>query len=365
MSAAIAMLLVVIAGGVVVLASRDAEPVMPAQQPLPVPDSLAADTSDADPGRLGVPTAGDGESWIVYEAWTGRRQTLLLARSDGTDVHEVVPELAGGNQEKPFWSPDGMSIVFVMDATPGTDDTGVGLFTVGADGSQPTALVECSDDCVYLDDPAWSPDGDSVVYARMTDTVDGSTIATLERIDLATGSVDVLVTAEPLEFFAGPRWAPDGRSIVFEVVSRAEPVIDADVTGVRLAIVDLGQDPPAIRDLTDPATLAVTPDWSPTGDLIVYAAPPTVGSDSMDLYTISPDGGPATQLTHVAAEGGAVAFPSFDPTGERVIFTKRTDDSVDGVIASIDLSSIDDDGTGRVTTLGDPEVTGTHARERP
>jgi Tol biopolymer transport system component len=354
-TAAAALLIVIVLGGFVVIANRNSNDVTPLRQPLPAPDTVPAATTTAN--EPADDTVLDGEAWIVYEASDGGRLKLMLVRPDGTGLHELVPTLAGGDQEKAFWSPDGASVVFVMPETVGS--IGIGLWTVAADGSDPAQLLECRDECRSLDDPAWSPDGGSIVFARMT--LDGdSTRSTLERVDVRTGVVEVLLTADPLEFYGGTRWSPDGRSLVVEVVRRASADIDADVTGVALAILDLDADQPGLRNLTDPATFGVTPDWSPTGELIVYAAPTMPGNDGTDLFAISPDGGAPTRLTYLADVGGHAAFPSFDAAGDLVYFAARAADAQDYVIASVDRS-----GGEPSLTLGETTVNGTHARLRP
>ena len=107
-------------------------------------------------------------------------------------------------------------------------------------------------------------------------------------------------------------------------------------------------------------TFGVTPDWSPTGELVVYAAPSSPGADATDLFVISPDGGSPTRLTYLADVGGHAAFPSFDATGNQVIFTARATGAPEYVIASLDRS-----GGEPSLTLGETTVIGTHARLRP
>lgn len=307
--------------------------------------------SDDPPAPSGVPPAQVDPGWIVYEVGGGPRQMLKLVRPDGSDARLLVPDLDGGDQSKPDWSPDGTRIVFTM-ATSG----GESLWTVAADGSDPTLLLDCSDDCIFLDDPSWSPDGTKIVYARMTRRNDDQALGSLEQIDVDARTVDVLLTGEDADFFAGPRWSPDGRSIVLEVVHRSDSTLAADVTGVTLSVVDLATPSPTLRPLTGAQAFAVTPDWSPTGDLIVYAAPPDPTTQNHDLFTIAPIGGQPQRLTALADSGGYAVFPTFTPSGDQVIFSASTRPGDVPVLATINSNG------GEPTTIGPPTISATHPR---
>ena len=110
-------------------------------------------------------------------------------------------------------------------------------------------ILDCSGDCVWFDDPAWSPDGSSILFARMA-RLDGVGVGTLELLDLADGTTSVVSTAAPTDFFAGPQWSPDGRSIVVEVAHRAGSGVYDEPTGVSLSVVDLDQEPPTVSAIT-------------------------------------------------------------------------------------------------------------------
>jgi Tol biopolymer transport system component len=58
-------------------------------------------------------------------------------------------------------------------------------------------------------DPAWSPDGRRIAFARA-----GENGADLYVLELATGRVDRL-TESPAVVEAHPDWSPDGRRIAF------------------------------------------------------------------------------------------------------------------------------------------------------
>jgi Tol biopolymer transport system component len=76
---------------------------------------------------------------------------------------------------------------------------------------------DCEDPCEVLDDPAWSPDGRSIAACR-TEHANDDYSWTLVAVDVETGVETVLFTPGENQFCAGPRWSPDGTSMVLELV---------------------------------------------------------------------------------------------------------------------------------------------------
>jgi len=296
-----------------------------------------------------------GEEWISYTRDAGRRTEIYLVRADGTGAHAVAHDLAGLNQTNPDWSPDGARLVFAATGDDAQDD----LWTVDATGGTPTKLLDCVDDCVWFDDPAWSPDGSKVVYARIQKR-DGAGVATLETVDVMTGTVDVLAAATGNDFYAGPRWSPDGQSLVVEVGHRRDPSVFADVVGVTLSVFDLGGSVPVIRALTDTALFAATADWSPDGASIVYSALPTDDAADSDLFTIRPDGSEMTRLTRLVDTGTGAVHPTFSPDGSEIMFVGSLAPGEDGQFLTVSITG------GEVTAAtGEPVFNGYHPRIRP
>lgn len=250
---------------------------------------------------------------VTYQA-DSSPTAIIVMRSDGSDQVEVGKDIPGSDRTNPDWSPDGTTLVFGV-----TNDGVDSLWTAKADGGASKLLLECSDPCIYFDDPAYSPDGSKVAYARMA-VVDDATEATLETVDVATGEVTVLHPSDAEHFFAGVRWSPDGKSVVFEYVHKTGPSLDADVDGVELSVMDVAEGSASRRALTEPALFAATADWGPNGDLIVFSALPTAESLSPDLFTVHPDGTGLTRLTSLGDDGGSAEEPAWSADGKSVWF---------------------------------------------
>ncbi len=250
---------------------------------------------------------------MVYQG-DANHTIILTVGMDGKGASSPTENVPGIDQTNPDWSPDGKRIVFAV--ADGSDD----LWTVGVDGTGAAMLLECSDPCAYFDDPAWSPDGASVMYERSS-VVDGHGVGTLESVNVETGKVTVWLTAPRKDFYAGVRYSPDGRHVVFEQVHATSDSPDADVEGVTLSILDLDHPEAGARGITDPALFAATADWGPNGDRIVFSALPEAGASAPDLFTIEPDGTGLTRLTTLADEGGAAQEPAWSADGSTIYFS--------------------------------------------
>jgi len=114
-----------------------------------------------------------------------------------------VPPLAVMN---PRWSPDGKMIAFTDlsngDRRQMNDDTSRRVYVISADGGAPELLL-----AGRFEDPSWSPDGRSIVYAYRTTspTHEGSDVRIL---DLQTQKS---ITVPGSQDMWAPRWSPDGK----------------------------------------------------------------------------------------------------------------------------------------------------------
>ena len=331
---------VVLVAGLVVLDSS--------RSPGPSDESTPTTSLVVPPTDAPDPLAAS--EWIAFQTEMGAGLDVVLVRRDGSELHALAPDIPGGDQTNPDWSPPGERLAFAVTAEDGRTD----LWTVDVDGSGAALLVDCADTCAELEEPAWSPDGASIAFTRRSE-VDGAVVGTLEVIDLATSAVSVVATADPNHGYAGARWSPDGEQIVLELVEFAGPSLDSEVVGVTLSVLDLGEATPAFRPLTDPLLFAEKADWSPLGDVIVYGARPSAESDELDLFLIRPDGTGLTRLTELADAGASAKEPSFTSDGTEVVFVGE-----DGQLMVVPTEG----GSIRAAT-GDVVVRGGHPRCQP
>ena len=296
----------------------------------------------------------DPAPWVLFQQDAGARQEVALVRADGSDLHAPLHDLGTSHQTNPDWSPDGTRFVFAMG-----DVEREGLWVADADGANARVLLDCDDDCRWLDDPDWSPDGTRVAYS-CTEERDGLGWGTLETVDVMTGEVTVLRDLGTDQFSAGARWSPDGEWLVYELVHKVDPSVDADIDGVVLLAMRLRRPGLIERTLTSPWQFAATADWSPDGRTIVYCALPREGADNTDLYTVTVRGHRHTRLTRLARSGGYAAEPAWLPDGTGVLFSGRLAGAGSGEVLAVAA-----DGGDVHPAFGDQTVYGRHPRVQP
>jgi TolB protein len=224
---------------------------------------------------------------------------------------------SGGNAVNADYSPDGQRIVFERRYGGMSPDT---LFTMGSDGSSPAGLrTTCSpDSCLGDSAPAWSPDGNRLVFERAFGPIVQDNASGL---DLVTANADgsneqVILHYRPLEAQGkephDAQWSPDGTRIALEILNiKARPrngsaiyVLDAD-----------GSD---LHQVTPIRLNAGNPDWSPDGKRIAfnssYATP-----GALEIYTARPDGSGLRRLRRETKDNYSFD-PVWSPDGERLAF---------------------------------------------
>ena len=173
------------------------------------------------------------------------------------------------------WTHDGRSVI----ATDQHD-----LYLADLEGPS-WRILTCELPCLGIDDPAVSPDGSMLAYtvSRFPTYLLGEQEVTgTMRLEVAPlgpdgtlGPPRVLVETRAdgetgANQIYGPRWSPDGRSIVFW-----EDRVDADGLTTGAAVFTVGTDGAPPRRWTDWSLFAGDADWSPDGASIVYSTLPT------------------------------------------------------------------------------------------
>ena len=248
---------------------------------------------------------------------------LSLLFPDADSVQALTdPPLWSTGDTSPVFSPDGSRIAFVRGTVNGVED----LFVVPVEGGDPTRVTNDSSTIRGL---AWSPDGESLIYASQRGGVSG-----LWRVDADGGAPSLVRTASEGTVFSHP--TVSGTSLAYTQESaqsdiwrlrrssryaafQSEPVTSStqedkyptiSPSGDRLAFVSerSGQPEVWVSAMNGSAASQVSslegPDirsvaWSSDGTQICFVARKNGASN---LFSISASGGPVEQLTEKEAE---------------------------------------------------------------
>ena len=303
--------------------------------PGPSPVATASPNAPAVPtsSAAGGPTDYAGlPGWIVFEhfgkAPDGTTATfdfdlrqIWLVHADGTDLHELSPGTpADDGKVAPDISPDGRTVAFSSWGPLGR------VWQVPIDGGAPTMLTtDCSgaeNEC-FERDPAYSPDGNRIAFAR-DDMLGSDPTSVIGIRDLAAGTVSFIESTRVPRGQAHlhqPSWSPDGTQLAYHLDTQGPA--EEHPSKIRIQIVNV--DGTGLRELPAPAgeAKAGDPDWSPDGSLIVFSTMPNREgegdeNDSPGIFTIHPDGTGLTDVCGGCLQGGIA--PSWTPDGRHILF---------------------------------------------
>ena len=242
-------------------------------------------------------------------------QIFSVARP-GAKARKLTSE---GNGFNPDYSPDGRRLVFERRFGGVKQDA---IMTMGSDGSSPAVVpTTCvTDPCLGDNSPAWSPDGNRLVFERAFGPIIKDQAA--GGLDLVTSNADgsgeqVILRSLPLGREPhDAQWSPDGRRIAVNMLNiKAKPRNGS-------AIYVLNADGSGFRRITPPRLNAGSPDWSPDGKRIVFNSS-YEGQAAVEIYTVRPDGSGLKRLRDEPKNGFSFE-PVWSPNGKRIAFVHAT-----------------------------------------
>jgi Tol biopolymer transport system component len=246
----------------------------------------------AGPKRGELDWSPDGESIVfVGESGQGTSSIFVLSLKDLT-AHRITAPPPLNKDWGPAFSPDGQTLAFVRTHETGLPET---IVVMPAAGGESRVVVTYHNG--ILGPPAWTADGQSIVFASGTDPG-------LSRVP-AFGEENT--TAVPV---AGtPAWHPaisrQGQRLAFQTSSKAVSVWQSDLTthakldSRRVVVTDTGRNEGA--------------QVSPDGSKLVFMSN---RSGSMEIWVSERDGSNAIRLTDM----GGVGTPHWSPDGRTIVF---------------------------------------------
>ncbi|WP_209346860.1 amidohydrolase family protein [Pontixanthobacter sp. CEM42] len=279
---------------------------------------------------------GTGEVWLYHV--TGGGGVKLVERPNESHQKELG---------EPTYAPDGKSIYYTRNTTPGgtfiyAQDSNAGIFAIEKYDLETGEITTAVDGYGGAVRPAPSPDGTKIAFVRREEDK-----SRLFVKDIASGvetkiyndlDKDVQETWAVTGVYPNIDWTPDSQSIVFWAGGKIRRV-NADGSGAAVIPFTIS-DTRGVADAPHPE-IEVAPDTfttsipkfasvSPDGSQVVFE---TLGK----LHIKSTSGGAPRRLTGDGS-GAIEAFPSWSRDGSKVAFVRWTDQGL-GAIVSIDTAA--------------------------
>ena len=284
---------------------------------------VVADRGDDDDHQhresgTGSPTNGQ----IVFRRYFNDEQTkgaLFVMNPDGSEVRRVTHPPQGWRDNVPAWSPDGQTIVFERFKS---DDSTSRVMVVDPDTGETRTVVPCTGErCLYAIDPYFSPDSQSIAYARTVapphtqDPPEWQLYSAIFVVGVdgsdarQVSSTPSRHPGQPAAFdTTDPTFSPDGKTLAFLRV-RYRPEENTAVF-----VQPIGSPSDAQRITPWRMNCQDRPTFSPDGKLLLFRCMPEGEEGPSNLYWVHPDGTGLHQLTLAPADKqylGSSFSPSF------------------------------------------------------
>lgn len=179
------------------------------------------------------------------------------------------------------------------------------IYVMNADGSE---LRRLTDSPGRDFEPAWSPDGQTIVFSTDRDDPDNAQLYIMNADGTNQRPFMDPVAAD----FIGARWSPDGSWLLFH----SNQEVDGEP---RFEIYKVRVDGTEMTNLSDTPGNNFRPDWSPDGARIVFVSE---RDGNRELYVMNADGSNQVRLTDNQADDNQ---PRWSPDGKSILFESNRD----------------------------------------
>lgn len=231
------------------------------------------------------------------------RMTTLpdVQREDGS---RKVNILVDGSLQNPVWSPDGNSLLFTR-FRDGYNAEPADLFVVDF-SLNIRVLISDESGNVNLPGSSWNPLTKKIVFSSSREPHDEIYLVD----DYGSPGAEVKITDRANRVAYEPTLSPDGQWIVFE-----SHKLDVEDNGTIVKYKLDGTMP--YQNLTSPDEDYRQPNWSPTGDKILYQQ---FSNGQWDIWIMNSDG---TNHQQVTSGSGDKTDASFSPDGQWIVYSSN------------------------------------------
>lgn len=253
-----------------------------------------------------VPT-GTLQGKFVFETTTGG--AIYTVNGDGSNLAVVSHGI------DPAWSPDGKQITFAR-----WDNTAPGLYIANADGSNEQILYTSP----FIRSPRWSPDGKYIAFTQQKPTSGNKLVWKLGVIEVATGK---LLEPQCSQLCYVPSWGSDSLTVAY-----FDPSFGIMATNIFSGPAWTVMGPSGVYFDTSAnifrPILNMEPiqsvEWSPDGKQMVYSQQ---AHDRWELHTVNADGSNSIGITNpdqiLSLFFNVVdhnVAPTWSPDGKQILF---------------------------------------------
>lgn len=244
----------------------------------------------------------DGRYLAVNRIDPHRHEEIVIMEAETLEETGTVRRLPSDHTMS--WSPDGATLYFTQ-----AELRGLGGYNFYQDiyaydlAGERTRRITTG---LRTKDIDVSPDGSGIVFIQVS-----AEKQVLTLFDLSTGETRQLLSAPTGTSLMGPRWSPDGRSIVYSARDNGG--------NSWLAVCDILSG--VSRTVVQDRTSSIYPTWTPDGKYIIFTSDRT---GVYNLFALSLLDGRISQVTHilggafhaeVSRDGNSLAFSQYHSRG--------------------------------------------------
>jgi Tol biopolymer transport system component len=170
----------------------------------------------------------DGEK-IAFTAFKGKTSEIYIIDRNGNNATPII------DGSDAHWSPDGRQIVFVRH--PDGHNSNGSIWIANADGTEAKKVIE---DSSFALQPAWYPDGKSIVFTSARDHT-----SAIFRVNLDGSNLEKIARAEKFAFYF-PVLSPDGRQLIvsaYDEANHRSPILLLNAASTEGKTLTFGSNP--------------------------------------------------------------------------------------------------------------------------